>query len=86
MPRGFPQKVAANDDVKGFAVQHSTVLRHGFFAKTNRHNDTPQGMDFSTIHYSYPTYWNLHTSRLVVQVAIKPVLPHFLSKMWRLSS
>ena len=52
-PGFFPQKVGANDDVKGVSVQHSAVLHHRFVAKTKRHMKTPQGMDTLPIPYSY---------------------------------
>ena len=48
----FPQKVSANDDLKGVSVQHSAVLHHGFAAKTIRHIDTPPGIDGLPIGYS----------------------------------
>ena len=47
------QEVGTNDDVKGVGVQHSAVLGHSFFAKTNSHIDSPQGMDGTPIPYSY---------------------------------
>ena len=49
----FPQKVCADDDVKGVSFQHSAVLHHRFIAKTNRHTNIPQGMDGPPICYSY---------------------------------
>ena len=47
------QEVGTNDDVKGVSVQSSAVLCHSFVAKTNSHNDSPQGMDGTPIPYSY---------------------------------
>ena len=75
LPGVFPQKVGANDNVKGVSVQHSAALHHGF-AKTNGYIDSLQGMDGSPNPYSYGhslSFLKIFSWRWATMVSVAPV-------------